>query len=159
MRCLNDCPYTWRCTALVFFSIKRSLVNQSQKIDNDRFGIEQEYTLFAEGRPLGWPQSFARSLAGPNSAMGCDSPPPFASYVSAIPRLKALTTAPPALTSPLAATSSTHICARVSSPEFKSRAQTERCHMARVPSDPRRSCPANGNSKLGRPLGLRLPTS
>lgn len=34
------------------------------------FGIEQEYTLFKDGVPLGWPKSTARSFGGPTVQMG-----------------------------------------------------------------------------------------
>lgn len=34
------------------------------------FGIEQEYTLFQDGVPLGWPKSKARSFGGPTVQMG-----------------------------------------------------------------------------------------
>ena len=34
------------------------------------FGIEQEYTLFKDGTPLGWPSSSARSFGGPTTQLG-----------------------------------------------------------------------------------------
>lgn len=34
------------------------------------FGIEQEYTLFKDGVPLGWPKSTARSFGGPTVQLG-----------------------------------------------------------------------------------------
>lgn len=34
------------------------------------FGIEQEYTMFKDGVPLGWPTSTARSFGGPTVQMG-----------------------------------------------------------------------------------------
>mmetsp|Transcript_2836 Transcript_2836/g.4791 ORF Transcript_2836/g.4791 Transcript_2836/m.4791 type:complete len:350 (-) Transcript_2836:86-1135(-) len=34
------------------------------------FGIEQEYTLFKDGVPLGWPSSTARSFGGPTVQLG-----------------------------------------------------------------------------------------
>jgi glutamine synthetase len=38
------------------------------------FGIEQEYTLFKDGVPLGWPVSAARSHGGPMVQMGYPGP-------------------------------------------------------------------------------------
>jgi len=38
------------------------------------FGIEQEYTLFKDGVPLGWPSSTARSFGGPTVQMGFPGP-------------------------------------------------------------------------------------
>mmetsp|Transcript_4201 Transcript_4201/g.13312 ORF Transcript_4201/g.13312 Transcript_4201/m.13312 type:complete len:349 (-) Transcript_4201:231-1277(-) len=38
------------------------------------FGIEQEYTLFKDGVPLGWPTSSARSFGGPTVQMGFPGP-------------------------------------------------------------------------------------
>lgn len=38
------------------------------------FGIEQEYTLFKDGTPLGWPKCSARSPAGPSSQLGYPGP-------------------------------------------------------------------------------------
>lgn len=38
------------------------------------FGIEQEYTLFKDGVPLGWPSSNARSFGGPTVQMGFPGP-------------------------------------------------------------------------------------
>lgn len=34
------------------------------------FGIEQEYTMFKDGRPLGWPKCSARSFGGPTVQLG-----------------------------------------------------------------------------------------
>jgi glutamine synthetase len=34
------------------------------------FGIEQEYTLFKDGTPLGWPKAVARSFGGPTVQLG-----------------------------------------------------------------------------------------
>lgn len=34
------------------------------------YGIEQEYTLFKDGTPLGWPSSTARSFGGPTIQLG-----------------------------------------------------------------------------------------
>ncbi|CAK9033269.1 Glutamine synthetase leaf isozyme [Durusdinium trenchii] len=34
------------------------------------FGIEQEYTLFKDGTPLGWPKATARSFGGPTVQLG-----------------------------------------------------------------------------------------
>ncbi len=38
------------------------------------FGIEQEYTLFQNGRPLGWPESTARAFGGPTVQLGFPGP-------------------------------------------------------------------------------------
>lgn len=38
------------------------------------FGIEQEYTLFKNGVPLGWPTSTARSFGGPTIQLGYPGP-------------------------------------------------------------------------------------
>jgi glutamine synthetase len=38
------------------------------------FGIEQEYVLFKDGTPLGFPKSHARSVAGPTAQLGFPSP-------------------------------------------------------------------------------------
>lgn len=38
------------------------------------FGIEQEYTLFKDGTPLGWPKSSARNSAGPTAQFGYPGP-------------------------------------------------------------------------------------
>lgn len=38
------------------------------------FGIEQEYTLFKDGVPLGWTKSTARSFGGPTVQMGFPGP-------------------------------------------------------------------------------------
>uniref|UniRef100_A0A7S2RHF7 Glutamine synthetase n=1 Tax=Mucochytrium quahogii TaxID=96639 RepID=A0A7S2RHF7_9STRA len=38
------------------------------------FGVEQEYTLFKDGVPLGWPSSSARSFGGPSVQMGFPGP-------------------------------------------------------------------------------------
>merc|ERR1712032_956304 len=38
------------------------------------FGIEQEYTLFKDGAPLGWPQSGARNIGGPTAHFGYPGP-------------------------------------------------------------------------------------
>ena len=38
------------------------------------FGIEQEYTLFKDGAPLGWPTSMARSFGGPTVQIGYPGP-------------------------------------------------------------------------------------
>lgn len=38
------------------------------------FGIEQEYTLFKDGTPLGWPTSSARSFGGPTVQLGFPGP-------------------------------------------------------------------------------------
>lgn len=38
------------------------------------FGIEQEYTLFKDGVPLGWPKSSARSFGGPTAQLGYPGP-------------------------------------------------------------------------------------
>mmetsp|Transcript_17830 Transcript_17830/g.35235 ORF Transcript_17830/g.35235 Transcript_17830/m.35235 type:complete len:349 (+) Transcript_17830:114-1160(+) len=38
------------------------------------FGIEQEYTLFKNGVPLGWPNAKARSFGGPTVQMGFPGP-------------------------------------------------------------------------------------
>lgn len=38
------------------------------------FGIEQEYTLFQDGRPLGWPKSAARSNGDPTATYGYPAP-------------------------------------------------------------------------------------
>jgi len=38
------------------------------------FGIEQEYTLFKQGVPLGWPRSEARSFGGPTVQLGYPGP-------------------------------------------------------------------------------------
>mmetsp|Transcript_11897 Transcript_11897/g.13846 ORF Transcript_11897/g.13846 Transcript_11897/m.13846 type:complete len:420 (-) Transcript_11897:2257-3516(-) len=38
------------------------------------FGIEQEYTMFKYGRPLGWPESKARNPAGPTATYGYPAP-------------------------------------------------------------------------------------
>jgi glutamine synthetase len=43
----------------------------SQKTEEEPwFGIEQEYTLFKDGVPLGWPSSNARSFGGPVVQLG-----------------------------------------------------------------------------------------
>jgi len=38
------------------------------------FGIEQEYTLFKDGVPLGWPKSTARTYGGPTTQIGFPGP-------------------------------------------------------------------------------------
>jgi len=38
------------------------------------FGIEQEYTLFKDGAPLGWPKSGARAFGGPTVQLGFPGP-------------------------------------------------------------------------------------
>jgi glutamine synthetase len=38
------------------------------------FGIEQEYTLFKDGTPLGWPKSHARWAGGPATQLGFPGP-------------------------------------------------------------------------------------
>jgi len=38
------------------------------------FGIEQEYTLFKDGTPLGWPKSHARWQGGPATQLGFPGP-------------------------------------------------------------------------------------
>lgn len=38
------------------------------------FGIEQEYTLFKDGTPLGWPKSKARAFGGPTVQLGYPGP-------------------------------------------------------------------------------------
>jgi len=38
------------------------------------FGIEQEYTLFKDGTPLGWPKATARSFGGPTVQLGFPGP-------------------------------------------------------------------------------------
>jgi glutamine synthetase len=38
------------------------------------FGIEQEYTLFKDGTPLGWPSSQARTFGGPTTQIGFPGP-------------------------------------------------------------------------------------
>jgi glutamine synthetase len=38
------------------------------------YGIEQEYTLFHQGKPLGWPSSSSRSFGGPTVQVGYPGP-------------------------------------------------------------------------------------
>lgn len=38
------------------------------------FGIEQEYTLFKDGHPLGWPKASARAFGGPTVQIGFPGP-------------------------------------------------------------------------------------
>ncbi|GBG34860.1 Glutamine synthetase [Hondaea fermentalgiana] len=38
------------------------------------FGIEQEYTMFKDGTPLGWPHSKARAFGGPTKTLGYPGP-------------------------------------------------------------------------------------
>uniref|UniRef100_A0A7S2RML1 Glutamine synthetase n=1 Tax=Mucochytrium quahogii TaxID=96639 RepID=A0A7S2RML1_9STRA len=46
-----------------------------QKLEEEPwFGCEQEYTLFKDGSPLGWPTSSARSFGGPTVQMGFPGP-------------------------------------------------------------------------------------
>ena len=46
-----------------------------QKLDEEPwFGIEQEYTLFKDGVPLGWPKSTARTFGGPTTQIGFPGP-------------------------------------------------------------------------------------
>jgi len=47
---------------------------ESCKADKPWFGIEQEYTLFKDGKPLGWPTSTARSFGGPTTQLGYPGP-------------------------------------------------------------------------------------
>ena len=47
----------------------------NQKLDEiPWFGIEQEYTLFKDGVPLGWPKSSARTFGGPTTQIGFPGP-------------------------------------------------------------------------------------
>jgi len=47
----------------------------NQKLDEiPWYGIEQEYTLFKDGVPLGWPKSSARTFGGPSTQIGFPGP-------------------------------------------------------------------------------------
>jgi glutamine synthetase len=48
------------------------------------YGIEQEYTLFAEGRPLGWPQSSARQFDVPDPRLSFGYPGPQGPYYCSV---------------------------------------------------------------------------
>ena len=54
----------------------------NQALDEDPwFGIEQEYTLFKDGRPMGWPASTARPFnSGPDPMMQFGYPGPQGAY-------------------------------------------------------------------------------
>ena len=68
------------------------------------FGIEQEYTLFQGGRPLGWPSSASKSFAGPCIQIGYRALFPSRAFVTpcaATLRRRARTTALWAPTCPL----------------------------------------------------------
>ena len=47
---------------------------QQDEAQEPWFGIEQEYTLFKDGRPLGWPESSVRSFSGPCVQLGYPGP-------------------------------------------------------------------------------------
>jgi hypothetical protein len=69
------------------------------------FGIEQEYTLFQGGRPLGWPSSASKSFAGPCIQIGYTAPSPPRAFVALFPPRALTTLFPPrALVTPHAAT-------------------------------------------------------
>jgi glutamine synthetase len=50
------------------------LIFESVKEHEIWFGIEQEYTLFQGGRPLGWPTCTSRSFSGPSVQIGYPAP-------------------------------------------------------------------------------------
>ena len=51
-----------------------ALIFESVKEHEVWFGIEQEYTLFQGGRPLGWPTCTSRSFSGPSVQIGYPAP-------------------------------------------------------------------------------------
>eukprot|EP00178_Gracilaria_changii_P008398 TRINITY_DN25582_c0_g1_i1.p1 TRINITY_DN25582_c0_g1~~TRINITY_DN25582_c0_g1_i1.p1 ORF type:complete len:355 (-),score=58.82 TRINITY_DN25582_c0_g1_i1:81-1145(-) len=58
----NPIPTNTRAPAADIFAQKTEL--------EPWYGIEQEYTLFKDGTPLGWPSSTARSFGGPTTQLG-----------------------------------------------------------------------------------------
>jgi len=71
---MTDC-YTPKGDAIPTNTRAPAMAIFEKKLDEEPwFGIEQEYTMFKDGCPLGWPKSSARSLGGPTGAYGYPGP-------------------------------------------------------------------------------------